>query len=112
MKSLIRDIRNQPDHVRELIALLCTVVVGVGIGVIWFHSFKHDVYALLNPKPDQSSDARSFASDTTSLFGYIGKAFSQSKAQIEDFLTRSDSNESLSPQESGQPHALPVTGNK
>ncbi|HWA64596.1 MAG TPA: hypothetical protein VG866_01985 [Candidatus Paceibacterota bacterium] len=111
MKSLIRDIRNQPDHVRELLVLLCTVVVGAGIGMIWFHSFKQDVYALLNPQPEQSDD-RSFASDTTSLFGYIGKAFSQSKAQIENFIAGSDSKEPATSQESGQPHALPVTGNK
>lgn len=118
MKSLIREIRNQPDHIRELIAGLCTVVIASLVALVWFNSFKHDVFVLLNP--DQQTDNRFLASDSTSLFGYIGKAFSDGKAQITEFIKGShtstispttNSNTTSSNTESN-PHALPVSGDR
>ncbi|HZZ99364.1 MAG TPA: hypothetical protein VFK07_01500 [Candidatus Paceibacterota bacterium] len=119
--SILHKIRQQPDHIRELIAGLCTIVVVVAIGFVWARSFDHSVYAMLNPSQEDSSAQPLFAniSTPTSLFGYIGQGILAGKAEIFSLFDGSSTtvDNNNGPQTSsapiqGQAHPLPVTGSK
>jgi len=115
MQRVINHVRRQPDHVRELWATGCTLVVVLAIAAFWFHSFEDNVYALLNPSDVPADNQSQFAVNPLSLFGFIGDAISSSKAQIlnlfdhsSDSGTTTNSNPVISSQPS-QPHPLPLT---
>src|SRR5258708_11021835 len=119
MKKLIHQIRQQPPHVRELASLLCTIAVVAAVGFVWFHSFQHDIYAMLNPGDQKDAQDQYFAAQSKSLFGSIFDTLSAGKAQISDLLsgkgsvTTVKSNASTgSSAASGQAHPLPVSGNR
>lgn len=114
MRTIIREIRNQPDHVRELAAILCTVIVVAGVGFVWFRSFQSNIYALLNPAPEAAQE-RIFARESRSLFGSILEVLGQGKAQILDLF----GGEQVEPIDRSEnvpaeieAHPLPVSGNR
>ena len=128
MKHIDR-IRSQPQHIRELWVVGCTVVVVLIIVAIWFRSFNNNVYALLNPgqapAPEQNIAANGGglpagqADTSASLFGSIGQAIQDAKAEISGLLNFSSSvstNQSADgnaqPVTGGPVHALPVSGNR
>jgi len=120
--SILHKIHAQPDHIRELIAGICTVVVVIVIGIFWANSFKHTVYATLNPDQQTQTDQPLFANISTpsSLFGYIAQGVSSGKAEIFSLFnnfsnsTSVDNSQPSGPaaQPQGQVHPLPVTGNR
>ncbi len=119
MSKFLDDIRSQPEHIREMYAGLCTVVVVAVVLMIWFHSFKQNVYALLNPDEQTQTRDQFFASNNapSSLFGYIGQAVSASRATIADLLkgnvpSGSNSQTGTATHDSGQVHVLPISGNR
>jgi hypothetical protein len=116
MKHIIHEIRQQPQHIRELATALCTIVVVAVVVVVWFHSFQHDVYALLNPSQEtQVGQDRLFAQQSQSLFGTIGDVFKNSKAQISSFFNGQGTQTNfVNNQTAGDSsaHALPVSGSK
>ncbi len=117
MKHIIHEIREQPHHVRELATLLCTIAVVAVVVLVWFGSFQHDIYALLNPdqQPQQGQD-QLFAQQSKSLFSSIIQAFNNGKAQISDLFSGNQAGVINSPSPSPTPtestHPLPVAPSK
>ena len=118
MKHLIQEIRNQPDHIRELLAGLCTVIVVTLVGVVWFNSFQHNIYALLNPDQETRNQEQLFAGNTQSLFGSISQTIKEATSQIGNALggVKSGNQVNIGVVRDGRlpdrPHPLPVQGNK
>ena len=117
--KFIDKIRSQPDHIRELSAGLCTVVVVLLVAAVWFTSFKHNVYALLNPDQQAQPQSEFFASNVTSLFGSIGETIKNTTAAISEvFDSLKSGNQSVNIEinqktsYTDQVHTLPVSGNK
>lgn len=115
MRTIIHEIRNQPDHVRELATILCTVIVVAGVGFVWFHSFQRNVYTLLNPAPE--AEERVFAQESRSLLSSMFEVFGQGKAQILDLFGDNQAAVSGRPSATDAPadseaHPLPVSGNR
>lgn len=53
MKSLLNEIRNQPEHVRHIFMWLCVVITFSVIGFIWFRSTSRQFVALMHPEQAQ-----------------------------------------------------------
>ncbi len=115
MKKIIREIRQQPHHVRELATIMCTIVVVAVVAIVWFRSFQQDMYALLNPPETQAEDA-DFARESTSLFGSMLDTVQRGRAQLSDLFTGSSGQSiivsSPSPAANSSVHPLPVTGSR
>ncbi len=108
----MRDIRNQPDHVREMLAGLCTVAVVSLIGIVWFRSFQGNIYALLNDEtsPVQEQFA---ATDKQSLFGSLGETVKGATQAVQALV----GNQAVQVEGEGQPAAehtylLPVSSDR
>ena len=119
MKHIIHEIRQQPHHVRQLATILCTIAVVAVVVTVWFNSFQHDIYAMLNPEPQSQAQDQMFAQQSKSLFGSMWQVFSDGKAQISSLFsskgTQSDVVNTSATQTNNQnsaPHPLPVSGNK
>ncbi|OGN28290.1 MAG: hypothetical protein A2941_01955 [Candidatus Yanofskybacteria bacterium RIFCSPLOWO2_01_FULL_49_17] len=114
MKRLIHHVNRQPEHIRHLVAIGCTVVVGSLVFAFWFNSFEKMTYALLNPGQELEQEGPVFAVASDSLFGTIGGLFSDLKAQIgELFGNQADTRiEDQGEEEPGQVHPLPVSNER
>lgn len=115
--SLLKKIHEQPDHIRELWAVFCTLIVAVIIAAVWFYSFKQNVYALLNPDQEVQSQNQSFAGNTKSLFDSFGQIIKDSTAQISQVLgiirgSSQTTQVEVNNSSSGVVHILPVSGNR
>ncbi len=116
MKKIIHEIRRQPQHVRELATILCTIAVVAIVGLVWFHSFQKDIYALLNTDEQQDAQDRLFATESKSLLSSMMDSLGSSKAQISELFSSKDTNVKH-PSASGTPtpqvpHPLPVSGSR
>src|SRR5690349_7658301 len=114
MKKLVHHIRQQPSHIRELVTLGCTIVVVVLVGLVWFNSFQHDMYALLNPTDQKDAQDQHFAAVSQSLFGSIMDTLSSGKAEITDLIHGTSTTTVAAPSNNAapvQPHPLPINGN-
>ena len=118
MKHIIHEIRQQPHHIRELATVLCTVAVVAIVGLVWFHSFQKDMYAMLNPTAEPQAQDQLFAQQSQTLFGSIMNTLSQGKDQISAFFSGSASqtdiinNSTTSDTSAAAVHPLPVSGNR
>lgn len=118
MPSIIHKIRSQPHHIRELATIICTVVVVAVVVTIWFNSFRHNIYTLLNPDQQSQTQDQEFAQESKSLFGSILQTLSDGTAQISNLLRgKSQTDVVNTPDTSsipviGEPHPLPVSGNR
>jgi hypothetical protein len=119
MRAIIKEIRNQPHHVRELATVLCTIVVVAIVGIVWFHSFQHDIYAMLNPTDAPQAQDQMFAQQSTSLFGSMFQALKNSSAEISNFFSGKGSQTNIVNTQTYQTnspstatHPLPVSGGR
>ncbi len=117
MKSIIHEIRNQPHHVRQLATILCTIAVVAVVVLVWFNSFQHDIYALLNPDQNPQAQDQLFAQQSKSLFGSILQTISDGKAQILNLFSGKSQTDVVPPASqtnspSDAAHPLPVSGSK
>ena len=118
MKKIIHEIRNQPQHVRELATVLCTIAVVAVVVTVWFHSFQKNIYALLNPDQQPQAQDQMFAQESKSLFGSILQTISDGRAQISNLFSGKSQTDiinapaSQTNNPSNVPHPLPVSPNK
>ncbi len=115
IKRFVYHVRSQPDHIREFWAGLFTIISVIIVGTIWFRSFEHNVYALLNPEEAPAGETNYFAG-AGSLFSSIGDAIKNGKAQIQS-LAGGSSQKTEEPKNTEQPKApavytLPLSGNR
>ena len=72
--SILKNIHEQPQHVREIMFGLCVITTVSLVGAVWFKDLQNDMYALLNPEEVQQE--RFLAQENSdSLFGVLGKTF-------------------------------------
>jgi hypothetical protein len=118
MKQIIHEIRQQPQHIRALATVLCTVAVVAVVVAVWFNSFQKDIYALLNPEQQSQAEDQRFAKESKSLFGSILQTISDGRAQISSLfggksqtnVINNQSEPNTAPDDSI--HPLPVSGSK
>ena len=118
--KLLHKIHAQPDHIRELIAGACTVVVVVIISMVWFHSFKQNLYTMLNPDQQVQNQFYANVSKPQSIFASIGHTIKDTFAAISDTFGNIKAGSQMINVESGNnanggkgsAHTLPVSGNR
>jgi len=111
MKRIINHVNSKPEHIRHLVALGCTAVVGAVVFSFWLNSFQHTSYALLNPDQTETA-APTLAQSNDSLFGRIGSVFADVKAQIGNLFSGSNTIENQNVIEQPQDdtvHPLPLS---
>lgn len=88
MKSLLREIREQPEHIRHLFLWVCVVIVFSVIGFVWFKNTEKRFVALLNP--EQAQEERALAekteAGTPSPFATIFSSWKDLKANISELF--------------------------
>ncbi len=115
--SLLHEIRRQPLHIRKLmfgLSVITTLSLG---GMIWFHSFQSNMYALLNPGEVNPEDERFYADvekKTQSPFVFLKDTFVGAGASILGIFGRDGTTEegdvSSTPWPSSvKPRALPLS---
>ncbi len=107
MRRIINHVNSKPEHIRELVAGICTLVIGLAVVAVWFHSFKTTTYALLNPPTERTLAEGS----SDSIFAQIGNAFGDLKGQISGLFGTKPVIEENTPavQEESEPYPLPLS---
>lgn len=117
MKSLLREIRKQPEGTRQLFFALSSVAVISLVVMVWFNSFRSDIYAMLNPAEATTQDT--FLADVKqeSLLGSLGSLFADAKGQFLNLMgkqssdTKEDSTLEVK-KNTEQTYVLPVSSDK
>ncbi len=82
--KILKNIHEQPQHIREIMFGLCVVTTVSLVGAVWFKDFRSDMYALLNP--EEVRQERFLARENSeSLFGVLGKTFGDISSVLTDF---------------------------
>lgn len=106
MKSLIREIRQQPLHIRKIFMWTFVVITFSGIGYLGFQQTTGNFVALLNPKTAAEQEA---VPDTNaSPFALIRDSWQSLRASIGNAF----SNQDLFDQVRQQPSVAPVVPQK
>lgn len=83
--SILKNIQEQPQHIREIMFGLCVVTTVSLVGAVWFHSFQKDTYALLNP--EEANTQKFLAQENQkSLFDNLSGTFSDLGAALSGIL--------------------------
>ena len=80
IKKLVKEIREQPLHIRKLFMWTSVVITFSLVGFVWLNDTKKDVVALLNggSNPAQEIEQK----QPSSPFAAIGKAFGSLRANM------------------------------
>lgn len=84
--KFLEDIKNQPQHTREIMFSLSVFITVLLIGMIWFRSFQENLYALMNPEEDVEKMLAVENAPVPSLFGYIWQAAGEVKGLVSGLL--------------------------
>lgn len=87
MTSLLKEIRRQPRHIREIMFAFCVVITVSLVGLVWFRSFEETLFVMMNPDP--AKQEKFFAQrkeNTPTLFASIQTSYNGLKAVISDML--------------------------
>ncbi|HYU64676.1 MAG TPA: hypothetical protein VEK36_00195 [Candidatus Paceibacterota bacterium] len=112
MASLLEEIRKQPKIVREIMFGLSVVTAVAIVGAVWFRSFEHNLYALMNP--DQQTEEKYVAQqeELKTPLAFLGKAVESLRAMIANFFNATDvakpENKILN-NNTGEPRPLPLS---
>lgn len=93
--SFLDDIKNQSQHVREIMFGLSVFITVMLVGIIWFHSFQRNIYVLLNPEDGLEKALAVESAPVPSLFGFIGKSLGDVKGLVSGFLGGEDAGVEL-----------------
>lgn len=96
---------------------LCVVTTVSLVSLIWFRSFQKNLFVLLNP--DEEIQEKFFAqieeeNDNASLFGLIGRGFSDGFANISSFFKKEKTSGEIKVNnpKSDEIYPLPLSGSK
>lgn len=123
IKELIKEIRQQPEHIRSLFMWSFVVIVSSVIGFVWFRNTQREFVALLNPERAQENRALASNNDqnnTPSPFASIGSVFGGFMANISELVNiKKTNNFEITNSYNSQldsrpitPHKLPTSGDK
>lgn len=72
--TILERIREQPQHVREMMFVLSVIITVSLVGALWFRDFRTDIYALMNPEEVvQEKFLAQNSGDGRSLFSVLGE---------------------------------------
>jgi cytosine/uracil/thiamine/allantoin permease len=88
MKSLLKEIREQPEYIRHIFMWTCVIIVFSIIGFVWFKNTEKRFVALLNPSETQQERALAEKTKTQppSPFATIFNAWENLKANISELI--------------------------
>lgn len=124
MKSLLDEIRQQPEHIRHIFMWTCVVIVFSVIGFVWFRSTTKQFVALLHPEEAQEralaekeKTLRQAQGRQPSPFATLFNSFGSLKADISELIGGSDRKVNVNggsagsgvPEKDVPPQKLPVT---
>lgn len=93
MKSLLDEIRQQPEHIRHMFMWLCVVITFSVIGFVWFRSTSRQFVALMHPEVAQERVlAEKNEPKQPSPFATIFSVWSNLRANISELLTGPESS--------------------
>jgi hypothetical protein len=119
MKRLIKEIREQPEHIRHIFMWALVLITFSLVGFTWFRSTQKKFVALLNPAAAQAEQM--LAAKTTpqgfSPFATIGNSFKDLQANISELFGNQQldlnlNNVKVQNQEILPPQKLPIAGDK
>lgn len=92
MKSILKEIKEQPSHIREMFMWLCVIIVFSVVGFVWFTSTAKQFVALVNP--EQAAQDQALAQNSQpangdnnqSPFATIALSFKGISASISELL--------------------------
>jgi hypothetical protein len=88
MKSLLEEIRQQPEHIRHVFMWLMVVICFSVIGFVWFRSTSKQFVALLHPETAQDQAlADSNKPKQPSPFATIFNSFKDLQANISELIS-------------------------
>ena len=61
MNYLFKEIKQQPEHIREIFMWLSVFIIFSLIGFVWFKSFQEKMIVLLNPELMPEEEQEPFA---------------------------------------------------
>jgi len=119
MNSLLREIREQPEHIRHIFMWVLVVITFSVVGFVWFRSTQKKFVALLNPEAAQESQtlAEGSKANTSSPFTTIGNSLSDLRANIYELFAGKQLNLNIN-NNTGingtplPPQQLPLSGDK
>ena len=89
--KILKNIHEQPQHVREIMFGLCVITTVSLVGAVWFKDFQNDMYVLLNPEEVQQE--RFLAQENSeSLFGVLGQTLGDMSSVFTNFWDSGDAN--------------------
>jgi len=115
MSSFLEEIRKQPQHIREIMFVLCVVTTLSLVGLVWFRSFEENLFVMMNPEPEKQ--AKFYAErdkSTPVVYATMTKAIGNLRATLYDsfgFFQDYGSNE-VEVDYKGTVRKLPISGDK
>ena len=86
MKSLLQEIKEQPEHIRHIFMWTSVVIVFSIVGFVWFRNTEKKFVALLNPEQAQEERALAEKTKTPSPFATILNAWGDLRANISELI--------------------------
>ena len=121
--NMLKEIREQPEHIREIFMWLSVLIVFSLVGFVWAKSFQERIVVLLNPETTpEVAEEESFAS-SVAPFGVIKNSVASMRDGVANlsalfgFLQKTPNAEEIDSafrksQEITEPRLLPLTENK
>ena len=112
--SFLNDIKNQPQHTREIMFGLAVFITILLIGMVWFRSFQRNLFVLMNPPEEVDRMLAVENVPVPSLFGFIWQSAGEFKGLVSG-LFNSDANvvnehaNDANEEESGNVYTLPLS---
>ncbi len=115
--KILDEIKQQPEHIRQMFMWVLVVITFSVVGFVWFRSTEKKLVALLNPGKAQESAALAEKSEAGILspFATIFDAWGELRANISELLLGGPTsfdvgNEEIQPaQEPLSPQKLPLS---
>lgn len=114
-KSLWQEIKEQPDHIREIFMWVCVVAIFSVVGFSWFKSTASDFVALVNPSSVQTDQSALAKDSGQSPFATIFSAFGglkASMAELFDFAKKTSDIQIRNELPQVEPNLLPLSGDR
>jgi hypothetical protein len=116
-KSIWQEIKEQPDHIREVFMWVCVIAVFSVIGFSWFRSTSKQLVALVNPEQAQQDQIASAKEDSTSSpFATISKSWKSLTANIGELFNFTQKSNDIQINSKRlpvvEPNVLPLSADK
>ena len=83
---MLKEIRQQPEHVRTIMMWLSVFITVSIVGYFWMKSLNREVYALLNPAQEDQNQTHFAQKNTSSPLSGIKGSWQDLKALISDLV--------------------------